>query len=95
VKLSARDVLDERGDPHSFRCRATRCRRRVVASGHNGFRFPFCLAHLERLTPALLERLQDLAETSPFDRDSVAKAEAAVERALRHMSKPPKGSRRC
>jgi hypothetical protein len=85
MKLTERDIIDERGDPHPFRCRARHCRKRVVASGYNGFRLPSCQKHLELLTPSLFERLQDIAETSPFDPRSVARAEAAVARALRHM----------
>jgi hypothetical protein len=96
VRLTPRDLETYPAhDRRCPRCRFPQCRRRSAASGHNGFPLPFCPVHLQLLPRAQFETLQDLGEGSPFDPKAVAKAEAAVERALRHMSRPPKGSRRC
>jgi hypothetical protein len=92
VKLKATEYGSS--DHFSPDCRAPRCRRLAITTG-DGFHLPFCKRHTEQLTRSLFHTLSALSQLSLYHPPAVKSAEAAVERALRHLSKPPKGSRRC
>ena len=74
-------------------CRVPRCQRVAITSG-DGFHLPFCKRHTEELTRPLFVRLCALAQLSLYHPPAVKSAEAAVDRALRHMARRPKGIRR-